>query len=219
MKGIYGYLDKKDNSIVYVGKDSNLEINKRHYDHLSPSKYKAQPFNRILQNNPNRYVYKRLYVCPSHLDEVDLNGLEMQYIEALNPKFNFTIGGDGLIGYKPSLQHRKKISEANKGKKRSEEYKQRLSKRMKGHTPWNKGKKGVYSEDALKRMSNAMKGKFKGKDNYQWKDYARVTKKGKTHYGKQQYALKYDGKIIKRSVDFDKLQAMADDINKTRLEV
>ena len=219
MKGIYAYYDTIKEEIIYIGKDSYIDKKVRHTDHHCPSRYNTQQINRVLQNNPNRYVYKMIYECPPHLDDIDLNGLEMQYIEALNPKFNFTIGGDGLIGYKPSLQHRKKISEANKGKKRSEEYKQRLSKRMKGHTPWNKGKKGVYSEDALKRMSNAMKGKFKGKDNYQWKDYARVTKKGKTHYGQQQYALKYDGKIIKRSVDFDKLQAMADDINKTRLEV
>ena len=29
-KGIYAYIDKKDNNIVYVGKDSNIHKNKRH---------------------------------------------------------------------------------------------------------------------------------------------------------------------------------------------
>ena len=219
MKGIYAYYDTKKEEIVYIGKDSNIDKQARHREHCSPSKYNVQQINRVLQNNPNRYLYKMIYECPPHLDDIDVNGLEMQYIEALNPKFNFTKGGEGLSGHKLSLQHRKKISEANKGKKRSEEHKQRLSKIMKDHTPWNKGKKGVYSEETLKKMSNAMKGKFKGKDNYQWKEYARVIKKGKTHYGKQQYALKYGGKILKKSVDYDKLQGIADDINKTRLEV
>ena len=208
MKGIYGYLDKKDNSIVYVGKDSNLEINKRHYDHLSPSKYKAQPFNRILQNNPNRYVYKRLYVCPSHLDEVDLNGLEMQYIEALNPKFNFTIGGDGSNGFKHSLETRKKISELQKGK---------------NHCNYGKH----LPKETRRKISETLKGRKrpdqseqkKGKNNPLWKDYARVIKRGKTKSGKPTYSLRYNGKYLKHSVDYDKLQEMADDINKTKLEV
>lgn len=208
MKGIYGYLDKKDNSIVYVGKDSNLEINKRHYDHLSPSKYKAQPFNRILQNNPNRYVYKRLYVCPSHLDEVDLNGLEMQYIEALNPKFNFTNGGDGSNGFKHSLETRKKISEIQKGenhrnygKHLPEETRKRISETLQGRK----------RPDHSKRM--------KGANNPLWNDKARVIKRGKTKSGKPTYSLRYNGKYLKHSVDYDKLQGIADDINKTRLEV
>ena len=208
MKGIYAYLDKKDNSIVYVGKDSNLEINKRHYDHLSPSKYKAQPFNRILQNNPNRYVYKRLYVCPSHLDEVDLNGLEMQYIEALAPKFNFTNGGDGSNGFKHSLETRKKISELQKGKNHPNYGK---------HLPQETRKK--ISETLKGRKRPDQSERKKGKGNPLWKDYARVIKRGKTSNGKQQYCLRFNGKYLAYSVDYDKLQAMADDINKTRLEV
>ena len=208
MKGIYGYFDKKDNACVYIGKDSNLEIDKRHYDHRSPSKYNSQPFNRILQNNPNRYVYKRIYECPTHLDDIDLNGLEMQFIEALNPKFNFTIGGDGSNGFKHSLETRKKISEIQKGKNNHNYGK---------HLP----------EETRKKISETLKGrkrpeeseKKKGKNNPLWKDYARVIKRGKTKNGTPTYSLRYNGKYLKHSVDYDKLQKMADDINKTRLEV
>jgi len=53
MLGIYAYFDKKDNSVAYVGKDSNIEKNQRHKEHLRPSRYDDQPFNRILQSNPN----------------------------------------------------------------------------------------------------------------------------------------------------------------------
>ena len=30
--GIYAYFDKKDNSVVYVGKDSSLDKQRRRYD-------------------------------------------------------------------------------------------------------------------------------------------------------------------------------------------
>ena len=113
-KGIYAYFDKQMNEIVYVGKDSRIDINKRHKAHHRSTEYDSQQINRLVQNNPKRYVYGVIYECPQHLDEVDLNGLEMQYIEALNPKFNFTGGGEGMVGYKHSLEARKKISEAKK---------------------------------------------------------------------------------------------------------
>lgn len=42
-----------------------------------------------------------------------------------------------------------------KGEKMSEELKRKVSEGHKGQIPWNKGKKGVYSEDSLKRFSQA----------------------------------------------------------------
>ena len=176
MKGIYAYYDTQKEEIVYIGKDSHIDKKERHYQHTAPSKYNQQQFNRVLQNNPNRYLYKVIYECPPHLDDIDLNGLEMQYIKALNPKFNFTKGGEGISGHK-------------------------------------------HTSKTLQKMSESRKGKAKGKDNYQWKEYARVVKSGKTPYGKQIYLLKFENKSLKYSVDYDKLQGIADDMNKTILEV
>ena len=51
-----------------------------------------------------------------------------------------------------------------------------------------------------------------GKGNWKYKSYARVVKKG-FDKGKQVYGLVYDTKLLKRSVDKDKLQKLADDIN------
>ena len=113
MLGIYAYFDKKDNSVVYVGKDSNMEIHKRDNDHRMPSNYMSQPFNRVLQNNPNRYIYQVLVWNVK--DQYTLNALEIQYIRQLKPKFNFTNGGDGATGYKHSDEARKKMSESTKG--------------------------------------------------------------------------------------------------------
>ena len=48
-------------------------------------------------------------------------------------------------------------SGANKGKKRSEETKRKMSEAQKGHQTWNKGKK--MSEETKKKLSEAMKGR------------------------------------------------------------
>ena len=140
MKGIYAYFDKETEKIVYIGKDSYIHKNERHKKHLQPSKYDEQTINRVLQNNPNRYIYKPIHICHSHLTNDDLNGLEIQYIEALNPKFNFSNGGDGFgsgenhpyYGKSLSEEHRTKISESLKGRVFSEEHRRKLSERGKG---------------------------------------------------------------------------------------
>ena len=140
MRGIYAYYDTVKDEIVYVGKDSHIERDLRHKQHHQSSNYNEQIINRVLQDNKGRYDYKPIYVCSPHLDEVDLNGLEMQYIEALNPKFNFSNGGDGFqsgnkhpyYGKSLSIEHRKKISETLKGRVFSEEHRRKLSERGKG---------------------------------------------------------------------------------------
>lgn len=65
-------------------------------------------------------------------------------------------------GKKVSNETRRKISEALTGKAKSEEHKRRLSeskrgKTHKGHTGWNKGKTGIYSEETKRKMSEARK--------------------------------------------------------------
>lgn len=223
MMGIYAYFDKKDNSVVYVGKDSYIDEGKRRSDHKSPSKYDAQPFNRIVQNNPNRYTYQVLVWNAK--DQETLTSLEIQYIRQLKPKFNFTDGGDGSCGFKHSEESKRKIGEANKGKKHSDETRRKMSKTRKGKkrnpfsaehcrniseankgkVPWNKGKK--RSEETRKKISETLKGRNLLR-------YARVVKKGTNSMGKQKYGLMYNGKIIANSIFKEKLEKMAEEINK-----
>lgn len=60
MKIIYCYEDKwTDDKIVYVGKDSHGDKQKRHKAHLSSTR--PTKFERILQSNPIRYRYKVLF--------------------------------------------------------------------------------------------------------------------------------------------------------------
>lgn len=111
-KGIYCYIDKKDNQIVYVGKDSNIHRNIRHKTHHQLSSYHTQVINRVLQNNINRYQYKILWTIDDCTTN-HLNQMEIYFINKYNPKFNFTSGGDGG---RLSVESRKKISQALKGK-------------------------------------------------------------------------------------------------------
>ena len=152
-KGIYCYIDKENDKIVYVGKDSNINKNKRHRDHLAPSLYNAQPINRILQNNPDRYKYCALWEIDDCTDN-HLNQMEIFYIKKYDPQFNFTEGGDGSSGFKHSEETKQKISKNNarywKGKKRSEEARQKMSEAQKGKT---------LSAKTRKKMSEAQKGK------------------------------------------------------------
>ena len=157
-KGIYCYIDKKDNQIVYVGKDSNIDKNKRHRDHLVPSKYNEQPINRILQNNPDRYIYQVLWEIDDCTDN-HLNQIEIFYIKKYDPQFNFTEGGDGTSGFKHSEETKKKISEARKGKGKplSEETRRKMSEANKGENHPMYGK--PRSEETRKKISETLKGK------------------------------------------------------------
>lgn len=119
-KGIYKYTDLETNEIVYVGKDSHIDRNDRHKAHMRPSRYDDQPFNRILQNNPDRYEYSVL--CEGEYSDLQLIKLERLFIKIFNPMFNFTKGGDGApIG-----------NQYRKGKTHSEEAKQKMSESHKG---------------------------------------------------------------------------------------
>lgn len=104
-QGIYCYIDKKNNKIVYIGKDSYIDKKTRDKDHKFKCHKDRQPFNKILQNNLSRYEYKVLK--EGFFSQKDLNELEKKYISQYNPKFNFTEGGEGCS---PHSKTKEKIS-------------------------------------------------------------------------------------------------------------
>lgn len=200
MKGIYAYWDNKLSKYVYIGKDSRIDINKRHKDHFQPSLYDAQQINRVLQNNPNRYEYKIICEYPDLTDD-ELNYLEIKeimkhkFLYDEKPKFNYTIGGDGNTGYRHTEETKQKMKENYNGYKTQIKKGQHLSietEFKKGHKPWNTGKK--RPELSKEKHPN-------------WKNYARIVKKGFTSSGKQVYAIAYNGnKRLKLSVDKESLR-------------
>lgn len=183
LSGIYAYLDNKTGKIVYIGKDKYIEKHQRYKSHLHPSKYDIQPFNRVLQNNPDRYEYEVLKV--GEFNDNLLSALEIIYIKRYgtydNRKgygesygFNFTVGGDGLKGFKHSEKTKQKLREINTGKKHSKETKKKLSELNKGKNAYwygknlpNKTKRKISntlkgrkaSPEARRNISNALKGR------------------------------------------------------------
>ena len=203
-KGIYKYTDLKTGEIVYIGKDSHIDKNQRHRNHLSPSRYDKQPFNRILQNNPERYEYGVIWATEDCTD-LKLNKMEILFGKIYNPKFNFDeFGKGGCKGH--TEETKRKLSENHhkywEGKKRSDKTKQKISETLKGHTlseetkrKISEGHKGkTLSEEHKKKLSESHKNK-----------YATIHKGGFTYYGKKKYILRLNGKILKQSINLSKL--------------
>ena len=242
MKGIYKYTDLKTGEIVYVGKDSHIDKNQRHKEHLRPSKYDDQPFNRVLQNNPDRYEYGVIWATDD-CTTLKLNKMEILFGKIYNPKFNFgEFGKGGLKGHTEESKQKISVNNARywKGKTLSDEHKKKLSEANKGQIPWNKSK--TLSEEHKNKLSEANKGHevsdetkmkiseaHKGKNNHMYgkhhseetkkkmskahntSGYFRVTKK-KSKSCKQgfiwQYIYSKDGKQKRiSSVDIKKLEA------------
>lgn len=65
-------------------------------------------------------------------------------------------------GKKLTEEHKNKIGKANKGNKLSEEHKKILSQVNKGHIPWNKGKKGIHLSPQTE-FKKGIVSPFKGK--------------------------------------------------------
>lgn len=82
-----------------------------------------------------------------------------------------------------------KGNKINLGRKFPKEHCENISKAKKGNTPWNKGKKGIYSKETLKKMSKARKGcvsTFKGKHH---------TKESKAKLRLQHLGMKYSEEV------------------------
>lgn len=171
--GIYAYYDTLKDEIVYVGKSNNIPH--RHDQHTDPSLKHRQAINSILQNNPNRYSLIVLKKCDVDL----LDRWEMELIALFNPKFNFTNGGEGVVGFKMPQSAKDKISKALKGVPKSPEHVKKISEANKGKTilkedrlKKSKSLKEFYKDPTnhLKKSDEMRKYSFCGKNSYYRKD-------------------------------------------------
>lgn len=133
MTGIY-CIENTVNGKKYIGQAKNIELRwRQHKSELHRNKH----LNKHLQNSWNThgedaFAFYVLELC----DVGSLTAREIFYIEKFDTfknGYNMTAGGEGTRGYTHTQEYKDKMSALNKGK--------------------------VYSEETLRRMSEAKKGK------------------------------------------------------------
>ncbi|NQZ29596.1 MAG: hypothetical protein HRT98_04395 [Mycoplasmatales bacterium] len=83
--GIYVYRDKATGEIVYIGKDSKMNVHNRYFGHSQKdSKNKKHPIDIEIQKHPEKYIYEQFLFCDSY----NLEAIEKTLIMFWKPKFN-----------------------------------------------------------------------------------------------------------------------------------
>jgi group I intron endonuclease len=143
------------NGKIYIGKTVKT-IEERFQRHIYNANAKSQThlYRAIRKYGTESFTVTELE--SGFNSEDDLNEAEIRYISELSPHYNMTAGGEGMSGFNPSSETRKKISKALKGKKLSEQTKRKMS-------AVRKGKK--HSEEAKRKMSDTLKGKPKSEEH------------------------------------------------------
>lgn len=196
---IYNYIYLITNNIngkIYIGKHSTDNLDDDYMGSGILIKKAIQKYS--VENFTKDY----LAFCDTEEKLNWLEKFYIKKYNARQVGYNLTDGGDGRLGFimseetkeklksPKSEEHKQKISETLKGKmtgennpnfgkhhifgEMSQEHKQKLSESHKGLTPWNKGKKGVWtpSEETKKLWSEQRKGKTpwnkNGQPKYKW---------------------------------------------------
>lgn len=139
---VYAYL-REDKSPYYIGKGNG----KRAYRRGTWERFKA-PKN-----------LNQIQIISDSMNEADAFQAEMLLIRMYGRKDigtgilrNMTDGGEGGYGRKDSLQTKLRRASKHIGSKRSAKTCRNISQSKLGSTPWNKGKKNVYSEEQLEKL-------------------------------------------------------------------
>lgn len=179
--GIY-MIQNKVNNKIYIGQA--VDIKKRWKEHRKELKGGYHK-NKHLQNAWDKYEQKNFeFSILLECEENQLNTYEEYYIFELmtydtRVGYNNTYGGDSG---RPTKETKKKISESNKGKIRSEETRKKISEATTGENHPMYGKH--HTEETRKKMSEANKGKTLSEET---KRKLSEAFKGENHpmYGKQ----------------------------------
>ena len=144
------------NDKIYVG--SSVNIRRRFSQHKSTLRHNTHK-NKHLQNAWNKHGEENFefIVIESHSYPEKILGRENKCIHLYNPEYN-NIKVNSERRFVHSEETKRKIGLKSKEKFiKNPELKQKLIDLHKGKTPWNKGKKGIYSKETLEKMSQARK--------------------------------------------------------------
>ena len=134
---------------VYIGQTVNsLVTRKAHHAFHAKKGDRRDSFHiALLTEGFSSFIWEQIDTSES---KEDLNAKKKHWIahyQSDNPAHGYN-GTDGGISYTPSPEHRKKLSKALKGIKRSPETRQKMSQAQKGH---------VVSDITRRKMSASAK--------------------------------------------------------------
>lgn len=141
---------------VYIGQTN--DVNKRKYTHFYNARNNDQRYlyRAIRKYGKQNFIIETIEQCEDELSN-DREQYWIEYYDSTNHDkgYNLTLGG---YHFQFSEETIKKMSDSHKGKKLSEEQKQKISNATKGenHPMWNK----FHSEESKQKMSDSHKDKI-----------------------------------------------------------
>ena len=153
----------KVNGKRYVGK-CHVDVESRKNDHIAGRGSKPLK-NAFAKYGIESFDFEILHdgILDAFLDDYEIEAIKKY--DTLKPNgYNLRSGGGRGKHSKETIR---KMSDSKKGVKFSAEHRRKISEVQKGRTPWNKGKKGVqaHSAETRQKMSNAQKGKPKSPEH------------------------------------------------------
>ena len=168
-------ITNKINGHFYIGY-TKLSLQKRFNLHTKATTTKMPIVLAIKKYGIDNFIIELLYEFDNKNDAV---GCEIRLIEELKPNYNVHFGGtggpmygpmNGMYGKKHTDKWLKNKSESMFGKNNpmfnkthTDEVKKLLSNLKLGHTPWNKGKSGVYSDETIAKFKKPKTEEHKNK--------------------------------------------------------
>jgi hypothetical protein len=169
---VYFHINPLKNEIFYVGKGTKRPNRINDYNRM---------YSKRMRSNFWKYTVSKYgfitNISDDNLTEKEAHDLEIFYIKKIGRRdlglgtlVNLTDGGEGMCGYVMSDEVKGKISNSNKGKRKSSEHKNRISRKKIGYKHSEETKKKmsetrkglrsgfIHSEESRKKMSESSKG-------------------------------------------------------------
>lgn len=183
-----------DSGKHYLYRHIRLDINTPFYIGIGTQQEKKKDYYRAYTKNHRNIYWKRIINKINYRVEILLESDDYEFIKQKEIEFislygridlktgylaNLTEGGDGLLGYIPTEENRKKASERMKNI--SNEQRLRISEKLKGRT---------LSKETLEKRSISIKGVSRNKNSPGYKALSEKMSKPVLQYDKEMNFIK-----------------------------